>query len=361
MTKRDEPAQRQHEVQAGREQADDDDIDHQDQTELAGHQREQRQRRQQCGGKPPSTAFKQSDRLLGVADLAVFTGRLFTAKQAVGPDHQDNGHHDEHQHQSTLRQKTYTQHVEHGNENRGNECAWYRAHAANHNHDKDGRENVEVHEKIGTTLGQLKRAAEAGQHRAKKEHTGEQPGLIDAESADHFPILGCGAHEDANSRARYQVPQSYQNNRCRRDQRQVVHRDRLIQYMHDTRQSRSARSKKILGPPNYESQILNDEDDPEGRDELEQLRRPVHTAQNHELHEHADNADRDASQQRRQPESDWPGQPLQERVADVGPQHVERAVGEIDDPGDPEDQRQPGCNEKKCGGVCEAGEQLCNK
>ena len=97
---------------------------------------------------------------------------------------------------------------------------------------------------------------------------------------------------------------------------------------------------------------------PESRDELEELRRLVDPPQDQELDDHPDDADRDPREQDRGPETDRPPEVLDQGVRDVRPQHVERAVREVHDPGHPEDDGKPRGDEEQRRRAREAGQPL---
>ena len=91
-----------------------------------------------------------------------------------------------------------------------------------------------------------------------------------------------------------------------------------------------------LGPQIEQHEILDRERDAEGREQLEQFRRLVDAAQQDDLDQRSDRGDDDRGEGDRAPEADRAAQPIREREADVGAQHVERAMREIDDAGDAE-------------------------
>ena len=81
----------------------------------------------------------------------------------------------------------------------------------------------------------------------------------------------------------------------------------------------------------------------------------VEDAQDNHLHDHA--RERGRRQGRQQAEQKAAGQ-VGHGGGHVGPDHVQGAVGQVDDPHDPEDQRQPGGHEKEHHAELEAVEEL---
>ena len=95
------------------------------------------------------------------------------------------------------------------------------------------------------------------------------------------------------------------------------------------------------GPQIDDDEILDDERDAEGREQLEQLGRAVDAAQQHDLDQRADQPRRRARAATMPPQKpSAPASALGQRIGDVGAQHVEGAVGEVHDPRDAEDDRQ---------------------
>ena len=113
-----------------------------------------------------------------------------------------------------------------------------------------------------------------------------------------------------------------------------------------------------LGPQIEQHEILDGERDAEGREQLEQFRRLVDATQQDDLDQRSDRGDDDRGEGDRAPEADRAAQPIREREADVGAQHEERAMREIDDAGDAKDDREAGSDQKQRAGAREAGDEL---
>ena len=76
-----------------------------------------------------------------------------------------------------------------GDQDRRQEGAGDRAHAADHDDDEGVADHDQVEPQIGRLARDLQRAAEAGEEGAEREDHREQHGLIDAERTDHLAVL----------------------------------------------------------------------------------------------------------------------------------------------------------------------------
>ena len=301
----------------------------------------------------PHDALRQHD-----AGLA----RLGLAHQAPGPHHEHHRHEQEHQHQRDLGKDQDAEGLQLGDQQCRQECAWHRAHAAHHRDDEGLGDDGDVHVRVGGELGRLQRAAKPGQRRAEEQRAGEQQRLVDAERAHHLAILRRRPYQHAEARLVHEQPQEAQHQRSHRDQEQLVGREAVSQDVERTTQPRRARAQDIERAPDLEHQVLHDQDDAEGGEQLEQLRHLVDPSQQHELHRHADQPDADGGRQHggeehRKAAGDVE-QARDERDAEVGAQHVERAMCEIDDARDAEHDRQPRRNDEQRRGAGEPVQRL---
>ncbi len=117
------------------------------------------------------------------------------------------------------------------------------------------------------------------------------------------------------------------------------------------RQARRARAEQVLRPPDPQRRVVDDEHQREGGEQLEQFRRAIDPPQQQDLDRRADQrrpAMRSATMPPQKPSgaADLGG----DGVGDIGPEHIEGPVRDIDDAGDAEDQRQPGRHEEQAGG-----------
>src|SRR5713226_4092841 len=84
----------------------------------------------------------------------------------------------------------------------------------------------------------------------------------------------------------------------------------------------------------------------------------VDPPQQHHLDENADRRDDQRRDNDAAPKTDGAGKSLGERERDVSAQHIERAVGEIDDPRDAENDRQARRHQKQRGRAGKTGQEL---
>ncbi len=170
------------------------------------------------------------------------------------------------------------------------------ADAAQPAHDGDHEgvgDDGEVEIEVGGLARDLQRATQPGQHGADKEHRGEERGLIDAERAHHLAVLRGGPHQRPPARAGEQQPHRQQHHRADGDQQQVVGGDALAENFDRHGQAGRTRADEILGAPGPERDVLDDQHDREGRQQLEQFRRLVDAPQHQHLDQDADQPDRE--------------------------------------------------------------------
>ncbi len=132
---------------------------------------------------------------------------------------------------------------------RREERAEHAAHAADHDHDEGVGDDPQVHVVGDRVARQLERAAQGSEAGAEREHRGEQPGLVDAERADHLAVLGRGAHQDAPAGVPEQRVERAQHQRPERDQHQLVLGKALAEDRDPAVEAGGARPDQVLGPP----------------------------------------------------------------------------------------------------------------
>ena len=357
------------EVQAGGKQRSGQQVDrqHRDIRAAGSGKRQQQQADSRQPGstqqQPARGAKRRLDR------RAVAAGRLRPPHQAPGPPHQHDSHHQKLSHQRELgkteinakgmdRAQSDAHRLDLSNQQRGDIGAGDRAHAADHDDDECVANGQQVEVERGRLARQLQRAAQAREHRAEREHTGEQPGLVHAERTDHLAILRRRAHQHAPAGALEQQPQRAQHQRASDDQQQIVAGKAPAQDVDRTGQPRRTGSQQILGPPQPQRRVLDHQHQREGREQLEQLGRAVDPAQHDHLDQRADRTGGERRQRQCGPKAQPRAQALHQAVGDVDAQHEKRTVGEIDDARDTEDQRQPGRDQEQRRRAGQAVEQL---
>ena len=225
---------------------------------------------------------------------------------------------------------------------RGEERARDAAHAADDDDDERVRDRAEVEEELRRLARNLQRAAEAGEQRPEREHAGEEPFLVHAERADHLAVLGGRPDQRAPAGAVEEEPERAEHERPDRDQEEVVLRERDAEDVDRAAEARRPRPEQVLGAPDPEREVLDDEREREGREQLEELGRVVDPPQDRDLDQRPDRADDERRGDHAAPEPGRAGvEPCDDAVGDVDAQHVQRTVGEVHDPRHAEDQREP--------------------
>ena len=232
------------------------------------------------------------------------------------------------------------------------------AETADHDDDQSLGDHLHVHRVVGGLARQFKRAAEAREKDAEREDAGEEPFLVDAERRHHLAILSRGAHQHAPGRAVEDEPDERENERSERDQQQVVSREGVAEEVDRALEAGRARAEQLARAPDQQHEILDDERDAEGREQLKQNRRVVDAAQQQHFDQRADHGDAERGEHDRGPEANGAAEPVGQRVTDIGAEHVEGAMGEIDDAGYAENDREAGSDEKQRAGAREPGDEL---
>ena len=152
--------------------------------------------------------------------------------------------------------------------------------------------------------------------------------------------------------------ESYQRQRRDRGKEQIVARQLAAEHFDGAAQAGRARAEQIFRAPKVERGVVDDQYQREGGKQLEQFGRAVNSSQEHDLDQRADAADDDGGRNDTAPEAERAGDLGGEGIGDIGPQHIEGPVRDIDDAGDAEDQRQAGGDEEQAGGAGESVEGL---
>ena len=207
---------------------------------------------------------------------------------------------------------------------------------------------------------ELQGAAERGKAGAEGEDRGEEQALVDAERADHLAVLRRGAHQRAPARLLEQEPEQAEHDRPDDDQEELVAREAAAHQHDEALEAGRARPELVLRPPDAERDVLHHQHEAEGGEQLEQLRRLVDPAQDHDLDERAERRDDDSRQQDAAPEAERIGRAEagHQREGEIGAQHVEGTVREVHDPRHAEDDRQPAGDEEERRGRGQAVERL---
>ena len=228
MAERGEPADRHQEMQTGGKDHKDRDLRADRERIIAGEQR-QCHRQHQCGdGRKALIRGQRPPRIDGQPRRAA-RRRLRLAEQAPWPHDQNRGHHQKYQDDGYLRENQDAERVQFGHQHRGDKGADDAAETADHHHHEHIDDDSQVHGVIDGVARNLQRAAQCRQEHADREHTGEQPFLIDAQCRHHVAILGRGTNQHTPARSLEQQPQHAEHDRPQRDQKQIVARDILAE------------------------------------------------------------------------------------------------------------------------------------
>ena len=147
------------------------------------------------------------------------------------------------------------------------------------------------------------------------------------------------------------------------DQEQAIDRERLVHQEDDAGEQRRRRHLQRVRAPEQPDGLAHDQREAEGHHQEGVCVAPVEAAQDAELERRAEQPDQRAAPAPA-PARNCPSYRSQ-RIADEGAQHVERAMREIDDAHDAEDQRQTDAEEEQqCGlrqRVDALGQQECER
>ena len=357
MAERGEPADRHQEMQARGKDHEDRDLRADRERIIAADQR-QRRRQHQRGDRREAFVRRQRPPGIDGQPRRAARRRFRLAEQAPWPHDQHRGHHQEHQDDGNLRKDQNAERVQFRHQHRRDKGADDAAEAADHHDHEHVDDDAQVHGVMHGVARNLQRAAERREKDAEREHAGEQPFLIDAERRHHVAILGRGADQHAPARALEQQPQQPEHDRTERDQEQIVARNILAEEIDRALESRRAAAQQIARPPDQHHQILDHQGQAERRQQLKQFGRVIDPPQQHHFDQHADHGDDQRRGDDAAPKSDRAGKSLGQRERHIGAEHVERAMGEIDDPRHAEDDRQARRHQKQRRRAGKTGQEL---
>ncbi len=234
------------------------------------------------------------------------------------------------------------------------------AEPADDDHDEGLRDHRQVHVQRHRLARQLQRATQAGEHRTEGEDRGEEQALVDAERADHLAVLRRGPHQRAPARLLEQKPQDQKHHRPDRDEEQLIGREAVAEDHDEALEAGRTRADLVLRPPDRQRHVLQHQHDAEGREQLEQLRRLVDPPEDQHLDDDADQPCESRRRQHAAPEAEHirRSEAPDQRPGQIGPEHVERAMREVHDPRDAEDDRQPRRYEEQRRGRGQAVQRL---
>ena len=282
------------------------------------------------------------------------------AEQTPGPQHQYQRHHQKLDHQRQLRKRNrpltdrdradrITDSLDLGDQQGGQIGARDAAHAAHHHHHEGLTDRDEIQPEIGGLPRNLQCAAQTGQHRAEREHAGEQPCFTHTECSHHLAILCGRANQHAKTGPFQQQPQRQQHRRADHHQQQVIDRQPGAQKIVGTLEPRGLRPEQVLGTPAPEHDITGDQCHCKGGQQLKQLGGAIDPPEHQHLDQRTDHCTQQRSACHPRPETETAVRPenLDQGVGQIDPDHVERAMRKIDDTAHTEDQRQAGSDHEE--------------
>jgi hypothetical protein len=162
---------------------------------------------------------------------------------------------------------------------------------------------------------------------------------------DHFGILRHRADQQAGTRALEELPDGDCGGDAEPDEEQAIKRKRLVEDDHDATQGIGNAGAERLHAPDQPDHLAQHDGEAEGEQQIgAAVSAPVEAAKQRPFERHADQPDdnrRDHERHQKTSGDNVRG------VADIGAEHENDAVGEIDDAHDPEDQRQSARDEKQ--------------
>ena len=229
-----------------------------------------------------------------------------------------------------------------GDEQRRQIGAGNGAHAAHHHHHEGIGDGAQIESEAGRLARQLHRAAHARQQGSQREHAGKEPGLVDAQGAEHFAVLRGGADQRAPARARQEQPQQRQHDGAHDDQENVVAGKVAAEKGDGALHARRAPAQQVRRAAQPQHRVVDDQHQCESGQQLEQFGCLIDAPQQHDFDRGAQQAGEERGQRHAAPVAPGPrsGELFRQRIGQVDAHHEKGTVGEIQYTRDPEDQRE---------------------
>ncbi len=247
-------------------------------------------------------------------------------------------------------------HLHEGDQHAADDRAEERAHAADDDDDESVDHDGGAHAEKRRDQRGGKHAAERGERAAEAEHSGAHQVDVGAERMHHLGVLRDRADQEAGAGALEELPDGDRGGDPEGDQEQPIERKRLVEDDDDAAQEIRDAGAERLHAPDQPDHLAQHHGEPEGEQQIgAAVAAAVEVAQQGPLEHHADEPDHDRRDHERDQEA--AGEHVR-RVADIGAEHENDAVREIDDAHDAEDQRQPTGDEEQDRGLRERIEAL---
>ena len=263
------------------------------------------------------------------------------------------------------REQHLAERVDDPHQQRRDERAADRADAADHDDDEADDQHLAAHAGIDRRHRRRDEPRERGEPDPDREDHPIQEADRDAERLHHLAIGCAGADAHAEAGLRHHRPQRERHDAAHgRDEQAVDGVGHHVGQREAAGQPRGHRDAVHLVADEDAAQFLEHEDEPVRHQHLLQVLTLVEIAEEHPLEQVAErHRERHADQQRRE-EAATHGQAQptidqrREGIGEIGAQHVEAAVREIDHAHDPEDQREAGRDEEQQQAVLHGVEAL---
>ena len=167
---------------------------------------------------------------------------------------------------------------------------------------------------------------------------------VDAERARHVGVLRRRADQQAEPRALEELPDRHGDDDAGGDEEEAIERERLVEQEDDAGQQRRGRHLQGVRTPDQPDGLADHEGQAEGHHQEGVGVAAIEPAQDREFERRAEQPDQHRRHGEGHPEV---ARPFAERVADEGAQHVERAMREVHDAHQAEDQGEPDAEEEQ--------------
>ena len=184
----------------------------------------------------------------------------------------------------------------------------------------------------------------AGERGTGREGRGEEPIRVHAERPEHFSVLDAGADEHADARPAVDHRHRGGERDAERHHEQAIDRIDTADQRDRPVEPGGRRERAHFASPNLSDDVDDHERDTDRQEDLVEVP-PAEAPQEQRLEHEAEHAERKRRREHREPERT---SGLDDGERDVRPEHVERAVREVDDIHHPEHEREArGENEKQ--------------
>jgi hypothetical protein len=224
--------------------------------------------------------------------------------------------------------------------------------------DDDDREREHQNLSVGARIERQKRsadhAAKSGQRRAQHEGAEKDAADVDPHRLDHFRIVDAGADQRAETGLVQQQPEGHEHQDAERQHEDAILRIHYGADPHRAAERLRDRHRKRVAAPDHEAEIVEHKGDAERQQHLPQFdtanERQQAAIQQPTEYRNRRHRGQDAEQKT--------AAGLRRGIADEAADQIERAMREINDAQQPEDQGETGRHDEQQRGKGEAIENL---